>query len=57
MLFLPIEASINYGKLELLLFSFVQMKKFSVDDPSDLCSIKISGQDLREVQYDMNIRI
>ena len=29
----------------------LQMKQFHVDDPSDLCSIKISGQELREVQY------
>ena len=26
-----------------------QMKEFHVDDPCDLCSIKISGKDLREV--------
>ena len=25
------------------------MKEFHVDDPCDLCSIKISGKDLREV--------
>lgn len=31
-------------------FTFsIQMKHFHVDDPSDLCSVKISGQDLREV--------
>lgn len=29
---------------------FVQMKKFHVEDPSDLCSIRISGQELREVK-------
>lgn len=28
---------------------FYLMKKFHVDDPSDLCSITISGQELREV--------
>jgi len=28
---------------------FYLMKKFHVDDPSDLCSIRISGQELREV--------
>ena len=29
---------------------FFQMKQFHVDDPSDLCSVRISGQELREVQ-------
>lgn len=36
-------------KFDFLMFSSAQMKKFHIDDPSDLCSIKISGQDLREV--------
>jgi len=31
---------------------FYLMKQFHVDDPSDLCSIKISGQELREVNED-----
>ena len=36
--------------LNIYLFTFsIQMKHFHVDDPSDLCSVKISGQDLREV--------
>lgn len=45
--------TIHVGSLNPL-FSFVQMKKFHVDDPSDLCSIRISGQELREVGVDWN---
>ena len=40
---------INLLKKHYEICIFFQMKQFHVDDPSDLCSVRISGQELREV--------